>query len=123
MEQEGGGMNGDLISREAALKAIRARAEELEKLSISRHEKAISVVVAYECAGIVGDVPAVDAVEVVRCKDCMFSILLRDSDLRYERPWCHYHLGCRVCRCNALIEDEPITVEDDFFCKYGAKDG
>ena len=58
-------MSGDLISREAALKAIRARAEELEKLSISRREKAISVVVAYECAGIVGNASAVDAEPVI----------------------------------------------------------
>ena len=58
-------MSGDLISREAALKAIRARAEELEKLSTSRREKAISVIVAHKLAGIVGVVPAVDDEPVI----------------------------------------------------------
>ena len=65
--------------------------------------------------------PAVDAVPVVRCKDCMHSILLKDTDFRNTPPWRYYRKDCRVCQCNALIEDEPIIVEDNCYCAYGAK--
>ena len=74
-----------------------------------------------EILEMIDKAPTVDAVEVVRCKNCMYSALLRDTDLKNESPWRYYHLGCRICMCNALIEDEPIIVEDDFFCKYGTK--
>lgn len=112
----------DLISREALLKS-----NGLENAMKDGNKDAAStfnsyeIMLRYEVADMIKEAPAVDAVEVVRCKDCMFSILIRDSDLRYESPWCYCNPGCRVCRCKELIEDEPIIVEDDFFCKYGAK--
>lgn len=51
--------NTDLISREAAL-------EKMGKLPLCwEYGQAVA-----ECWGIVNDLPAVDAVPVVRCKDC-----------------------------------------------------
>lgn len=47
--------------------------------------------------------PAVDAVEVVRCKDC---------ERRIEKRWC-YSLH--------TYNREPVGVADDFFCAYGKR--
>lgn len=47
--------------------------------------------------------PAVDAVEVVRCKDC---------ERRIEKRWC-YSLH--------TYNGEPVGVADDFFCAYGKR--
>ena len=52
--------------------------------------------------------PTVDAVEVVRCKDCMY------KDIWYEID----ELGARVniCGCSGLY-----IVEDNDFCSYGER--
>lgn len=47
--------------------------------------------------------PTVDAVEVVRCKDC---------ERRIEKRWC-YSLH--------TYNGEPVGVADDFFCAYGKR--
>ena len=47
--------------------------------------------------------PTVDAVEVVRCKDCK---------RRIEKRWC-YSLH--------TYNGEPAGVADDFFCSYGER--
>ena len=47
--------------------------------------------------------PTVDAVEVVRCKDCK---------RRIEKRWC-YSLH--------TYNGEPVGVADDFFCAYGKR--
>lgn len=47
--------------------------------------------------------PAVDAVEVVRCKDCRW---------RTERGLCYMIAGC----------GEGVGTGDDFFCQYGRKE-
>lgn len=53
---------------------------------------------------IINDAPTVDAVEVVRCKDCKY--------------W-GYVVGCgHYCECNA--NQMADTVEDDF-CSYGER--
>lgn len=57
-------MTNDLISREAVLKALRARGRELLKLGTS-FESNIASVTALECVNIVKDAPAVDAAPVV----------------------------------------------------------
>ena len=52
---------------------------------------------------ILAESPAVDAVEVVRCKDCK---------RRIEKRWC-YSLH--------TYNGEPVGVADDFFCAYGKR--
>ena len=51
------------------------------------------------------DIPTVDAVEVVRCKDCLFSRYFEES-------------GTRKCR---TMQGLYRTVEDDDFCSYGER--
>ena len=52
---------------------------------------------------ILTESPTVDAVEVVRCKDCK---------RRIEKRWC-YSLH--------TYNGEPVGVADDFFCAYGKR--
>lgn len=52
---------------------------------------------------ILAESPTVDAVEVVRCKDCK---------RRIEKRWC-YSLH--------TYNGEPVGVADDFFCAYGKR--
>lgn len=113
-------MNGDLISREAALDKLRAFGRRVQRDAIMDFETRLMSITILDCINIVKESPAVDALEVVRCKDCKYSELLKDSDLRKESPWIYYSKNCRICRCTLLIEDEPILVDDDFFCAYGA---
>ena len=59
-------------------------------------------------AEMVEDAPTVDAVEVVRCKDCKYWIEGR------------HHTG----RCNALIQfhdAERYVVDEGHFCSYGER--
>lgn len=62
-----------------------------------------------------------NCVEIVRCKDCRHSELLRDSELKEESPWCYYMEHCRLCRNTDLVDDESLLVEDDFYCAYGER--
>lgn len=55
-------------------------------------------------AELVLDIPAVDAVEVVRCRDCKY-FAIGGAD----RPWCRHEKG--------LCDD----VESDYFCSYGER--
>ena len=52
---------------------------------------------------ILEESPTVDAVEVVRCKDC---------ERRIEKRWC-YSLH--------TYNGEPVGAADDFFCAYGKR--
>ena len=52
---------------------------------------------------VLAESPTVDAVEVVRCKDCK---------RRIEKRWC-YSLH--------TYNGEPVGVADDFFCAYGKR--
>lgn len=56
----------------------------------------------------VRSIPAVDAVEVVRCRECMYSASIVDA-ITHERNglWC------------ALLDLE--NVEEDFYCKDGQR--
>lgn len=76
---------------------------------------------SYQFSGDLVNEPTVDAVPIVRCEDCRHSELLRDSELKKESPWCYYMEHCRFCRNMDLVEDEPLLVEDDFYCAYGER--
>ena len=54
---------------------------------------------------LIDEAPTVDAVEVVRCKDCLFSRYFEES-------------GTRKCR---TMQGLYRTVEDDDFCSYGER--
>lgn len=61
----------------------------------------------YPCdeAVAVGEIPSVDAVEVVRCKDC-----------KYGRPYKHTRA---YVACEADVE--PVDRDKDFFCADGER--
>lgn len=69
----------------------------------------IARLVSFECAEEVKNATAIDAVPVVRCKDCMFA---RKVDSRREPKWKCVHSiwdGCTQWR------------ESNFYCAYGEK--
>lgn len=95
---------GDLISRAGAIKAICEDGTKLEQegryilLMASRKQRD---------ADILSVLPTVDAVPVVRCKDCKYSE--------------HWYKDKR--RCFLWVKD-GIDVFNDGFCNYGErKDG
>ena len=79
-------MNNDLISREALLEAIRTDVAPLTLSMVFQH---------------IYSAPAVDAVEVVRCKDCRYG-----EDFG-EECFCHY------CGSDWNLPDH--------YCSYGER--
>lgn len=103
-------MPNDLVSREAVLKALRARGRELLKLGTS-FESNIASVTALECVNIVKDVPAVDAVPVVHGR---WAPNIRE-DTRAYPPYTYQNgFKCSVCGRVTRSKKEP-------YCHCGAK--
>ena len=97
--------NNDLISRSALLEQISVELERLETdndrlWEINRKYHAGMAIVN----GIVINAPAVDAVEVVRCKDCKaFG----------KSPWGHFRMGwCMIHGCHH---------GQDYYCASGKR--
>ncbi len=66
----------------------------------------------------------VDAVPVVRCKDCEYSFVLGESDLQKEAPYKYYRKDVLMCGCEEHFGDYPESVDSMFYCGYGKrKDG
>ena len=103
----------DYIKREDALKSIDTHdkfiKEEIRTLAEEYYEYKGGVDYAYET--IKHDVPAVDAVEVVRCKDCMYSRPVMDGDM----------IECRL-HTNDYCEPVLTYRELDWFCANGEKE-
>ena len=78
-------------------------------MDLIRRDQAVAVATEcgkYSVAAMIQDnIPAVDAVEVVRCKDCKFSE--------------HWYRDHQLC---TLWSEGGIGVFDDGFCNYGEKD-
>ena len=64
---------------------------------------------------VIIDTPCVDAVEVVRCKDCKHSKSLD----RTKPPFKYYKDSCILCECEDVVGDEPMVYLPDHFCSYG----
>jgi hypothetical protein len=66
----------------------------------------------YSVAKLIMDAPTVDAVEVVRCKDCHWWRLVNKRN------------GCGICSHETFSIDDctvdPVTEPDDF-CSYGER--
>lgn len=59
-------------------------------------------------------VPIVDAVPVIRCKDCKYAIPLKDTVAYLYKP------GCKQC---TLLFNRPYSVVlPDFYCVDGEKE-
>ena len=59
---------------------------------------------------VVVDAPAVDAVEVVRCKDCRFGSL-----------WCDGSISCEKHTRETDYEKCDLWMEAEDFCSYGER--
>ena len=61
----------------------------------------------YDYLADIDDAQTIDAVEVVRCKDCRYSHMTYDGDCKY---------------CDKWKEDgEALYLEGDFYCAYGER--
>lgn len=67
----------------------------------------------------VKDMPVVDAVPVVYCKDCKYA----DTERRNATEKRYYN-AILICRNSNLCNDEPLAMWPTDFCSYGErKDG
>lgn len=74
---------------------------------------------AYIDTEILQAIPTVDAVPVVRCKDCKYAEKERRNAAEKR-----YYNEILICRNANLCEDEPLAMWPDDFCSYGErKDG
>lgn len=62
---------------------------------------------------IINEIPAVDAVIVVRCKDCVYHRELNQSEKEY------YNENALICTNSYFLES--TVVESDDFCHYGKR--
>jgi hypothetical protein len=105
----------DLISREALLSELEERFDGHKNRSqrnvgagfveVHKEWAAMAMGVA-ESLAIVRCTPAVDAVEVVRCKDCKHSLWFDEFDV-----------GCKCFYCSTYMGE--IRLDD--FCSYGER--
>ena len=87
----------DLISRSALARAMGVEnAVKYGNETAEQQHNSYDTLMKYEIADYIDDAPAVDAVEVVRCREC--------------KEWKH---GL----CKLLCADTP----DDGYCSFGAK--
>ena len=64
----------------------------------------------YSIAKIIMDAPTVDAVEVVRCENCIYRSQYADKNGNYK--------------CGGILtedEETALMVKPDFFCAYGER--
>lgn len=94
-------MASDLISRDALLKALKHYSLSYGS-SLGRHS-GIAEIFLYA----IEEAPSVDAVEVVRCKDCE----------NWDTDWCPSHSAKGEHWCGMI----DLVTEPDFFCGYGER--
>ena len=88
----------DLIERSEVLKQLRL------------NHKDVIYIDKVECARRIEAIPPADAVEVVRCKDCVFSKVYQNDSS-----------GVMGRFCEAFTQVRMVT--DDDFCSYGEREG
>lgn len=85
-------------------------AEELERLFNAQIEQGVGVICAFDAFyDALQDTPTVDAVEVVRCKDCKWFADNNDGD------W----FGCWLFQTSQIIPED--TPKPDDYCSYGER--
>lgn len=100
----------DLIYRgELLKKAIKEKRFVIQTEDLLRNELIIQTVYK-DLAECIYSIPAVDAVEVVRCKDCT-------NSGKFKKYNGKEYVGC--CR----MKDEIYEVDPQHFCSYGERKG
>lgn len=92
-------MNNDLISRSALLEKVRPEREKTDLMRADVYCRGYNNGLTMAEA-IVIQAPAVDAVEVVRCKECIW----------FNKPGCSIH----------IVDDSDKPKENDF-CSFGER--
>lgn len=85
-------------------------ADKLERQEYWGNERCFDYVDAED----IDNAPTVDAVEVVRCKDCKYAGTKRESVAEKR-----YVADILFCRNSDLCGDEPLAMWPDDFCSYG----
>ena len=104
----------DLISRKALIDSIQGTVSEVAKSA--PYDPVWFTRLAqrqFEILNIIDDAPAVDAVEVVRCKDCRYA-----KDMLPLANAMAYQMGVCTVRKEDGIE---FTVWEHDFCSYGER--
>ena len=68
------------------------------------------------CLCLIAEAPTVDAVEVVRCKDC--------KHWHEETGWCYHHshfIGAKGEACHPWESNDWKMFDADDFCSYGER--
>jgi len=91
---------GRLIDADAIIQAVCTKLGIKDKKFLLQSEKAI--------VDVILNAPTVDAVEVVRCKDCMFSKVYQNDSS-----------GVMGRFCEAFTQVRMVT--DDDYCSYGER--
>lgn len=110
-------MNGDLISREAAVQMLRekARGHYPSSFVVTANDLKIVRTAITECANEILQMDAVDAVEIVRCKDCAY----RGNELKCPMCFSEYFDSFETDYGMDCAVTDKTT--DDGFCHKGAK--
>ena len=102
-------MADELISRQAAIGVLDVLIADSKRIAGDNELVQKTVNIQRAMRDIIAKLPAVDAVEVVRCKDCKYLYCLSAVDRRfYCRHWPKGLEGINV------IEENP-------FCSYGER--
>ena len=98
----------DLIERDEVIRALRLEYPMMPFFKELREEWAIKTEGYIEAEKIIMTAPTVDAVEVVRCRECMFSEVYQNDSS-----------GVMGRFCEAFTQVRMVT--DDDFCSYGER--
>ena len=98
---------------------IRGDVAEQRLSKLAEHYKGSFSGEAFErAAWEIANMPRVDAVEVVRCKDC--------KHWHEETGWCNQHshfIGANGEACHPWESTDWKTLNEDDFCSYGERNG
>lgn len=97
-----------LIDADALMREYNMRRGDCSECPFSARECHLYNWTKMDVCGLLDDAPTIDAVEVVRCKDC-----------KHYRPGTGLNAGHGWCNEPPL--GTALAVSEDFFCKYGKR--
>ena len=96
----------DLISRQAILKHIEKIRQGVQMMDGDIHRASIIMNGMDLCEEAVRNQPTVDAVPVVRCKECKYARLTYIGECKY---------------CDIWFPDEAVYLDGDEFCSFAER--
>lgn len=120
----------ELIDKVALMARIQSGGKHQASQNANRYDP---VVLAYgDCYAMAKTAPAVDAVEVVRCKDCIWftgrHILHGDGTKTFvdkESPFVTVDVGINVqakCDRHSYVENNFVNDDGNDYCSYGRRE-